>query len=300
MALFIVTVKGARMKHKPENYRKPKKSGRLGRLLALLPVSCMLLYPVYLAAQLDLVETEYASAALPAAFSGLRIVYLSDIHYGPYFKESRVRALAERVNALEPDVILLGGDYGEDAEGAIAFFQLHPGFKAKMLVAAVMGNHDRTPPESNLRKLMDAMEADGVMPLVNDAIWLQKDSATLALGATDDVYNGHPYLDKVAERCAGADFCIFLPHSPDILPQTYTLPGGPFYQLALCGHTHGGQIALFGHAVKSSSDYGDRYRSGWYHENGVDILVSNGVGTSWLPVRLGARPQIHLITLKRP
>lgn len=286
------------MKHTAETYRKPKKSRFLGRLLAMLPVSCMLLYPLYLAAQLDLVETEYVSAALPAAFSGLRIVYLSDIHFGPYFKESRVRALVARVNALEPDVIVLGGDYGEDSDGAIAFFRLHPGFKAKSLVAAVMGNHDRTPPESNLRKLMDAMAADGVTPLVNDALLLRRDGATLALGATDDVYNGHPYLDKVAERSAEADFCIFLPHSPDILPQTYTRPGGPFYQLALCGHTHGGQVALFGHAVKSSSDYGDRFLSGWYHENGVDILVSNGVGTSWLPVRLGARPQIHLITLK--
>ena len=76
------------------------------------------------------------------------------------------------------------------------------------------------------------------------------------------------------------------------------MPGGPFFQLALCGHTHGGQVVLFNRALKSPSDYGEKYRTGWKKENGVDIMISNGVGTSFLPVRLGARPQIHLITLK--
>lgn len=287
------------MERKPASYHEPKKSRLLGRLLALLPVSCILLYPLYQAGQLDLKEETYQSALLPAPFSGLRIVYLSDIHFGPYFKEERVRALVERVNALEPDLILLGGDYGEDAEGAIAFFELHPGFKAKQLVAAVAGNHDRTLPHDSFQRLIDAMRADGVTPLINDAILLKKDGATLALASTDDYYNGFPKLEQVSALCADADFAIFLPHSPDILPETFQMDNGPFYQLALCGHTHGGQVALFGHSLKSSSRYGDRYRSGWYHEMGTDILVSNGVGTSWLPVRLGARPQFHLLTLCR-
>ena len=82
-----------------------------------------------------------------------------------------------------------------------------------------------------------------------------------------------------------------------ILPQT--LADGPFYQLALCGHTHGGQVALLGHSLHSSSDLGDRYRSGWYREAGAEIMVSNGVGTPVLPVRLGAPPQYHLITLRK-
>ena len=120
----------------------------------------------------------------------------------------------------------------------------------------------------------------------------------MAVAGVDDFYNGYPDLEKTAAACREADFSIFLSHSPDILPETYALPGGPFYQLALCGHTHGGQVRLFGHALKSSSDYGDRFLSGWYRENEVDILVSNGVGTSMLPVRFEARPQIHLITLK--
>ena len=277
---------------------RAKHPGWLGRLLAMVPVTCVLLYPFYLAGQLDTVENVRFFAQLPAAFDGLRIVYLSDIHFGTYFKEARVRALVERVNALEPDLIILGGDYAEDSDTAIDFFALRPEFRAKYAVIGVLGNHDRTPPESNLPLLEAEMRAANVTPLINQTLTLEKDGFRLALAGIDDYYNGHPDLDAVAADCRSADFAIFLPHTPDVMPLVSAMPGGPFCQMALCGHTHGGQIALFGHAIKSSSDYGDRYLSGWYQESGVEMMVSNGVGTSFLPLRMGARPQIHLITLR--
>ena len=279
--------------------RKGGKAGKptlLGKLLAMLPVSCALLYPLYLAAQLDTVEAHYRNGALPRAFGGLRVAYVSDIHYGAFLKEDRVRALVRRVNTLQPDLILLGGDYGDDSETAIRFFELAPSFLARFGVIAAVGNHDRTLPESNLGRLTAAMAGEGVIPLVNDVWTLEKDGKRLAVAGVDDYFNGHPDIDKVSALCRDADFTVFIPHNPDILPRT--LGHGPFYQLALCGHTHGGQVTLFGHSVHCSTETGDRYRSGWYHERGADILVSNGVGTSGFPVRLGARPQIHLLTLK--
>ncbi|MBQ9262658.1 MAG: metallophosphoesterase [Clostridia bacterium] len=277
---------------------RARKPNWLGKLLAMLPVSCALLYPVYLAAQLDTVEGDYVNAALPKAFHGLRVAYLSDIHAGTYFSQERVHSLVRRVNSLQPDLILLGGDYGEDSDGAVAFFAAQPGFHARYGVLGVMGNHDRTVPESNLQKLKEAMTRSGVIPLVNDVWTLEQEGKRLAIAGVDDIYNGYPDLEKAAFLSRGADFTIFLPHNPDLLPETYKMNGPLFYQLALCGHTHGGQVALFGHSLHSSAETGDRYRSGWYHEHGADILVSNGVGTSMLPVRLGARPQIHLLTLK--
>lgn len=286
------------MQDETNRKKRAKKVGWIGRLAALVPAGCALFYPWYLAAQLDTVSETYLNARWPAALDGLKIVFLSDIHYGSLFKEDRVRKLADRVNALEPDLILLGGDYGEDSDGAVEFFRLRPGFRAKYGVLAALGNHDRTLPESNLQAVQAVMRENGVIPLVNDVWTLNRDGQTVAFASVDDCFNGFPDLEKVAALCSGADFTLFFPHNPDILPSVYALPGGPFYQLALCGHTHGGQVALFGHSLHASSDYGDRYRSGWYHENGTDILVSNGVGTSWLPVRLGARPQIHLLVMK--
>lgn len=279
---------------------KPKKAGRpsrLGKMLALLPVGCALLYPLYLAAQLDVDNNTYFNAALPQAFNGLKIAYVSDIHWGVFLGDQRLQTLIETVNALEPDLILLGGDYAEDADGALRFWQQKPAFRAKYATLGVLGNHDRTRPESHLPRIQRAMRAAGVIPLVNDAWRLELAGKTLCFSGIDDYYNGRPDLQKVARLSKDADFSIFLPHTPDVLPDVYAM-GAPFFQLALCGHTHGGQVALFGWAPLSSSHLGSRYLSGWYQENGADILVSNGVGTSVLPVRFGAKPQIHLITLQ--
>ena len=108
--------------HRSEKKVYARRPGPLGRLLALVPVTCVLLYPFYLAGQLDTVTDTRFFAQLPAAFDGLRIAYLSDIHFGAFFKESRVRALAERVSAMDADLVLLGGDYAEDSATAIDFF----------------------------------------------------------------------------------------------------------------------------------------------------------------------------------
>lgn len=278
--------------------KKPHQIGLFGRLLARLPSSCVLLYPIYLAAQLDTVEETYVSSQWPREFDGLKIAYASDIHYGTLLKEDRVRKLAERINALEADIVLLGGDYGLHSDGAVEFFQLKPGFKARIAVLGAYGNHDRTLPDHNVGRIAQAMRRDGVVPILNDAYLLKRNGKQIAFASTDDYFNGVPDLKKVARLCRNADFTVFFPHNPDILPETQKKTSRLFYQLAICGHTHGGQVSVGGHAIKSSSIYGDRFLSGWKHEQGADILISNGVGTSGLPVRLGARPQIHLLTMK--
>ena len=277
--------------------RKTHKPSWLARILLCLPASCALLYPLYLARQLYLDRQEYFSPSLPAAFDGLTMTYVSDIHYGLLFDAERVKNLVDQVNALHSDIILLGGDYGETSQGALDFFALQPRFSAPIGVFATVGNHDRTKPDHLLRDIEHAMTTLGITPLVNDAWILEKDGRKLAVCSVDDLYNGFPNIAAVSHMVQNADFTIFMPHTPDILPECEAL-GPSFFDLALCGHTHGGQISLFNHAIKSSSLYGSRYNSGWYKENGADIFVSTGVGTSWLPVRLGSKPQIHQFTLR--
>lgn len=283
---------------KKNRRKKSHRSWLLGRWMARLPSGCPLLYPIYLAAQLDTVEETLFSPALPPAFDGLRIAFFSDVHYGALLRKERVFALAERVNALGPDLVLMAGDYAENSTGAVEFFRMKPAFRARYAVLASLGNHDRTEPESNLPLLLDAMREDGVTPLVNDVWAMEKDGKKLAVGAIDDYYNGVPDYEKVCALCADADYTIFLPHTPDAIPKATENSEKAFYDLLLCGHTHGGQIAFFGHSIHPTSDLKDRYRSGWFHEKGADILVTNGVGASGLPVRLGTRPQLHLITLR--
>lgn len=286
-----------------------KKRGCLSRLIRKLVRFCVVLlllcYPFLEPYLLSVEQKTLAFSDLPQGFDGLRVAFLSDIHYGPFFSKDRLDALVERVNALRPDLILLGGDYANDSDGAVAFFQLRPAFSARMGVYAVPGNHDRVMPESNRDLLEGAMSAAGIVPLFNRTVPLTLSSGeTIYLSGIDDYGNGHPDADATAHSVRRDDFLIFLTHNPDAIPSFQEIPAPDgstdWADLILCGHTHGGQVTLFGQkALFSVTSYGERYRTGWKEENGARILISNGVGTSVVPMRFFAPPQIHLLTLTR-
>lgn len=280
--------------------KRPHTPSRLGILMASLRTRRWL-YPIYAARQLRLERHEISSAHVPRSLSGLKLAYASDIHYGALLDAARVNDLAARLNALEADIILLGGDYGEDAAHSLEFWHIVPPLHARLAVCAVIGNHDRA--DGDIDALCAAMQAKNVTPLVNSALTLRSGEDTIALCATDDCYWGEPDYQDVAAQVRGADYVIYAPHAPDALEDAYNVQRDPFFDLALCGHTHGGQVTLLGFAPYTASRrglrYGNHYRSGEIEEHGVTVLVSNGVGTTWLPLRLGARAQYHLITLSR-
>ena len=277
----------------------PSKPSRLGILLyrfSAVPG----LYPLNLARRLYPDEREIALPGLPAALSGLRVGYASDIHYGHYLDKARLEDLAEKLNALDADLLILGGDYGEDSQTSLAFWRDVPDLRARLGVFAVPGNHDLT--GISAAQLAKAMRRRGVTPLINALVPLRYGGCRFAVCATDDSHMGYPDYARVARLAAAEHFVIYAPHSPDALTEAYRASPKPFFDLALCGHTHGGQIALFGIAPHVSSRYGwrygNRYRSGLIREKGTAVFISNGVGASLLPVRLGVPPQYHLLTLK--
>ena len=169
----------------------------------------------------------------------------------------------------------------------------------------VLGNHDRTEPESNLGLLMAEMKNYGCLPLVNTVSRMKLGQTYIYVAGVDDYYNGSPDVAGVASQVSSKDFVIFAGHSPDLMPDVLSAKSSDgdnhWFDLALFGHTHGGQINLLGYTPFKSllPEVGSRYMSGWLEESRAAILVSNGVGTSGAPVRLFAPPQVHLITLKR-
>lgn len=280
----------------------PHRPGKLGLWLNNLPQNWKWVFPVHISRQLYLVENDVTSEKLPRVLHGLKIAYASDIHYGALFDEARVKDLSERLNALEADIILLGGDYGEDAAHTLEVLKKMPELKAKLAVCGVIGNHDRA--EATAEALIDAMEKRGITPLVNSTLTLDIAGKKLCICATDDLSHGDPAFQEVKEQVFGADYVIYAPHSPDALEAAREEGAGGFYDLAVCGHTHGGQVSFFGFAPYTSSLYGMRYGNMYLsgemeEDDGVQIIISNGVGTTWMPVRMGAPPQYHLITLRR-
>lgn len=281
---------------------QPHRPGKLGLWLNSLPENWKWVFPIYMSRQLYLVENDITGEKLPREMHGLKIAYASDIHYGALLDEKRVIDLCERLNALEADIILLGGDYGEDAAHTLEFFAKLPKLHAKLAVCGVIGNHDRA--EATADELIAAMGKAGVTPLVNSTITLEIGGKKLCICATDDLSHGDPAFNEVKEQVFGADYVIYAPHSPDALEAAREEGAGVFYDLAICGHTHGGQVAIFGFAPYTSSLYGERYGNMYLsgeieEDDGVHVLISNGVGTTWMPVRFGAKPQYHLITLRR-
>lgn len=248
------------------------------------------------------VETvSLVSGDLPSGVGQLRIAYATDIHKGGLFNENRVNGLIQQLNACNADIILLGGDYASDSDGAIEFFRTMPQLRAKYGVYAVLGNHDRTLPEGNLATLQTAMIAAGVMPLVNAVTKVRIGASDIYIAGLDDVNNGHPDLANVARQVSATDYVIFLCHSPAIIPdalaaQDKTGSTRCWFDLGLFGHTHGGQAAIIGPLLRKS-DIPAEYFSGWVTRSRAEMLISNGVGTCGLPLRWLCPPQIHIITV---
>jgi len=226
---------------------------------------------------------------------GIRIVFIADVHAGPLFGRRRMDALVNQVNALEPDVLILGGDYvGGRMNGADIFYPAAAGFRARLAKIAVLGNHDNweNPGEAKQR-LTEA----GFTVLGNDNIELKIGDATIAVAGVDDLGTGNPDPEAAALGIDENAFSILVSHNPDVFADRLGTTAGD-WNLALAGHTHAGQVTFFGATAPIvPSRHGGRYRTGWRTENGTPILVTNGVGAVTMPFRLFARPEINLITL---
>ncbi|MFZ5392279.1 MAG: metallophosphoesterase [Patescibacteria group bacterium] len=229
---------------------------------------------------------------VPAAFSGYKIVYLSDIHYGPFFSDERLAEMVERVNGLRPDLILLGGDYIFDKTDQIEpVFQGLSQLKAKDGVFAVLGNHDHwEDPDVSWKCMREA----GIVALDNKATWIVRGGEKIRLGGVGDWWNDKVDFEPTIAGTTKGDLVILLSHNPDVAE----LEDSGLVDLILSGHTHAGQLTLFGQWGVIPSFYGQKYRQSWAKAQETDVYVSRGVGNTFLPLRFWARPEITVLTLE--
>lgn len=257
----------------------------------------------------------------------LKIAVLTDIHAcEPWMGEKRLRSLVERSNGLGADIILLLGDY-VPGHGMMRFGKALPhrtwasilaGLKAPLGVHAVLGNHDWWDDPAVQRRTAGptpaglALTAAGIPVYENNAVRLVKDGEPFwiaGLGdqwafwprrADDNAYPGggrigyrgvHDVGKTLADVTDDAPI-ILMAHEPDIFPEIPTRVA-----LTLSGHTHGGQLNLFGYTPIVPSKFGSRYVYGHIVEDGRNLIVSGGLGCSAVPMRIGSPPEIVLIEL---
>ena len=268
-------------------------------LIAFILLFC---YP-FIEARLIQVEKKSLKADdLPIEANNLRIVYLTDIHYGFWFSDASLGRLIAKINNLRPDLILFGGDYGADNASAVRFFhslQQHDTLHSRYGIYGVIGEADRGDSVFTRDQLTEAMANAGVIPLVNRSVPVNIGARQIFIAGVDDALTGDPDLKAVARSVSSKDYVIFLSHNPSIIPdaQLATDSSGNlgWFDLGLFGHTHGGQMLFFSSLLGLDEDVPERYRSGWLKENRVDLLISRGVGTSVWPGRLFCYPQIHCL-----
>ncbi len=271
---------------------------RIALAVASVALLAFITYSSLEARYVRITRDEITSERVPAEFDGVRIVFLADIHAGRFMGPRGMAALVDKVNALDPDVLVLGGDYvGGQANGPETFYAQAPRFEAALGKFAVMGNHDAWEGATRAR---DGLEASGFELLQNSSAMVRKGDVEIAVAGVEDLDTGSPDAGAAAAGIPADVFALLVSHNPDVFATQLDGPGRT-WDLALAGHTHAGQLTALGMmAPIVPSAYGQRYRAGWVREEGTPILVTHGVGVVTLPLRFFAHPEIHEITLRRP
>ena len=252
---------------------------------------------VYVFLEPFLLEEKYVnlqSPDLPEEFQDTRIVFLTDIHHGPFFSAGRLGKLVGKVNGLRPDIILLGGDYVHRSPDYIEpCFQELKNLEAPLGVYGVLGNHDHWEGPALTRRCMgDA----GIGLLDNEACWLEKNGGRIKLGGVGDYLEDIQDIEPTIGDVKDDDFVVLVSHNPDYAEEMET----DRIDLVLAGHNHGGQVTFLGlWAPILPSKYGQKYRTGIVEVAGAKVIVSNGIGTITPPVRFFARPQIIIVDLSK-
>jgi uncharacterized protein len=253
----------------------------------------------------------------PAGFE-LTIAALADIHAcRPWMEPEHIRAIVAATNALGADLIVLLGDYVGShrfVTGRVAPDEWAPvlaELRAPLGVHAILGNHewwsDRQVQQAGAGPpaARRALEAVGIPVYENDAVRLAKDGHAFWLAGLGDQIAFLPSRRLRPGRPIGVDDLggtlakvspgapvILLAHEPDIAVRV-----DERVALMLSGHTHGGQVRLFGWSPVVPSRYGSRFAYGHVRER-CDVIVSGGLGCSLVPFRLGVPPEIVMVTLR--
>lgn len=231
---------------------------------------------------------EFTAHPLPRAqATGVRVAHLTDLHLKGMGEEHD--EIGSEIARRDPDLVVITGDavdYRTDLPYLEEFLSLLPYGIPKY---AILGNWERWG-DIDLGRLESIYERANGTLLVNRAVEQRTEGGVVRITGLDDFVGGTPdpgVLDGAAGR---ADLHLVLAHCPE---QRDHLPTGDDVEidLVLSGHTHGGQVKLFGWAPRLPRGCG-QYLEGWYLEGGPPLYVSRGVGTSLLPIRFGARPEV--------
>jgi predicted MPP superfamily phosphohydrolase len=247
---------------------------------------------------IDLTHVDITLPRLPAQFDGYRIVHISDIHAGIWLPDDRLEQVAGIVNAQEPDLVAITGDfvtltYLEAPDHIVPEMQM---LRARDGVVAVLGNHDYWGILGH-RQIRYVIRESRMIDLNNDVHTLERDGAVLHIAGVDSARERMARPDIVLGKLPREGAAILLAHEPDFADVTART--GRF-DLQLSGHSHGGQVVVPVYGPPHLPPMGKKYHTGRYRVGNLVLYTNRGLGVVGLPVRFFCRPEISVITLHPP
>jgi uncharacterized protein len=254
-------------------------------------------------------------------FKGIRIAVASDIHAGVYDNTDDVQQTVDLINSLEPDLILLAGDFVLGKEFPYEALKPLADLSAPIGVFAVMGNHDyykssldssdwipQPSYESDPRAaaVLNSLSEAGIITLRNASVLLEKDGRKFWLGGSEELWTGHADINVTFGDSLSRDMPkILLVHNPDLVAEAYDNK----VDLVIAGHTHGGQIRLpfFGPVPPLPTRLGRRFDQGLFawsraqdnlSNHLTQLLITSGIGQSGPRARLLAPPEVVMLEVR--
>lgn len=231
----------------------------------------------------------------PDFMRGLRALFVADVHVLPRTTRADLDALVATLAAANPQLLLLGGDYSDTAEGAERFFEALAVLRPPLGCYGVLGNNDDEAWEGRLGELRRVMARAGCALLRNRSVRLRHNGGALWIGGLDDHRYGAPSDAGFYPKRPKSDaYRVLLSHYP-VMPTVSP-------DLMLSGHTHGGQFNLLG-VTPFTIGFERVLRrklapmavAGMRDIDGMRLLVSKGIGASRLQLRVGVRSEVELL-----
>jgi uncharacterized protein len=277
-------------------------SGRWALLICFVSFAAVAVVGYIGSRRLVVRELETSFPDLPAALDGMRIVQISDLHVGPHTSRRHLARVAGAVRSARPDLIAITGDQVDDYAPDVAHFAAaFRALSAPHGVFAVAGNHDIYAGWAAVRTGLETM---GVTVLVNDAVEVRRGDDRLWVAGTGDpaaaawsrngVVEAAPDVARTLARVPAGAFTVALAHNPVLWPRLSERG----VQLTLSGHTHHGQLSIPRLGWSLASPFLD-HAMGAHRKAGSLLYINPGTNYWGLPLRIGALPEVTVLTLRR-
>lgn len=257
-------------------------------VVCVIVVGCIVLTDMYfIEPNLPAVEkVVIPDSAMVSRMKGMTVVHISDIHlrHKPGFLEKR---LVSKINALQPDLLLITGDFLDDLGSLHDTITLLKSFKVNAGIYGVLGNTDHH--FFRTKGLTTELQGSGITILLNENRRVAlPNGQVIWLAGVDDPGGGRSRLNQALAGIPTGEPVLLLAHSPDI----YTEAVLAKVNMLSVGHTHGGQVGI--PYLIERSDYANRspFMSGQFHDGSTTMYVNRGIGTKTLPIRFLCRPEI--------